>query len=77
MKFTEIENSLEQERRRLPTQLQRIEGALYALANIQYGTDTVKRSASSVKQKSVVSAASRRKMAASHKARWAKPKKGK
>jgi len=35
MDFRKIENDLEEERRRLMTQVQRIEGALYALANVR------------------------------------------
>jgi hypothetical protein len=38
MNLTEIENALEEERRDLMTRVQRIEGALCALANIRYGT---------------------------------------
>ena len=72
MKLTDIENSLEQERRRLMTEVYRIEGALYALANIRYGTGTEQ-----TKKRRPVSKAVRAKMAASRKARWAKVERNK
>jgi hypothetical protein len=60
---------LEQERRRLMTQVQKIEAAVYALDSMSMGRSGRKRR--------TMSAAARRKIGAAQRARWAKVKKAK
>ncbi len=69
MDFRKIENALEEERRRLMTQVQKIEGALYALATVRSGAAASKQSG---KKTRTFSKTTRARMAASQRARWAK-----
>jgi len=72
MDFRKIENDLEEERRRLMTQVQRIEGALYALANVRSGAVVEKQLRPG---KRTMSASARRRISMAQKARWKKLKK--
>ncbi len=74
MDFRKIENALEEERRRLMTQVQKIEGALYALANVRSGAVTSKPGEPG---KRTMSAAARKRISMAQKARWAKLKRQK
>ena len=57
------------------TEVQRIEGALYALANIRYGADTVKhRGHPEQKTRRTMSAAARKRIGDAQRKRWAKVK---
>jgi hypothetical protein len=72
MNLTKIENALEEERRRLMTQVQHIEGALYALANMRYGG---KRLGGVSGKRRRLSKEARARISAAQKARWRKWKK--
>jgi len=71
MDLAKIKNELEEERRRLMTQVHRIEGALSALTNVRNATVF----AGKQRKRRGVSNAGRARMAAAQRARWAKIKK--
>jgi hypothetical protein len=70
MKIADIETSLKQERNRLISEMKRVEGALHALGNSSSGTNGTRK----VTGKSRFSEATRARMAAAQRARWAKVK---
>jgi len=72
MDFRKIENALEEELSRLLTEVRRVEGALYALANVRSGT-LAKKPGKPGKRKTM-SAAARKRISMAQKARWAKVK---
>ena len=71
MDFRQIENALEEERRRLMSQVRRVEGALYALATVRSGAVKEKPEKPG---KRTMSASARRRISMAQKARWAKVK---
>jgi hypothetical protein len=73
MKITDIETLLKQERNRLVAEMKRVEGALNALGNSSSGINGTRK----VAGKSRFSEATRARMAAAQRARWAKARAGK
>jgi hypothetical protein len=69
-----VVQQLEQERRRLMLQVQKIEAAVYALDSLAMSSSTVRKAG---KRRRTMSAAARRKIAAAQRARWARVKAGK
>ena len=72
MNLTKIKNELEEERRRLMTQVQRIEKALYVLASVQTGRKAGQGRRGNRRR---LSKEARDKISAAQKARWKKWKK--
>jgi hypothetical protein len=71
MDFRKIEDALAAELSRLLTEVRRVEGALYALANVR---SAVKEKQEKPGKRKTMSAAARRRISTAQKARWKKVK---